>query len=118
MKRSAVLVNTGRGELTNEDDLAVALKEGVIRYAALDVFGVVNVFAETGISTDHALFGLDQVLMTPHVAAASEEARVDCRRRAVQAVVDVLNGRWPEHPVNPSVTPWFDVSVRNRRTEE
>jgi D-3-phosphoglycerate dehydrogenase len=107
MKRTAVLVNTGRGELTDEEDLAAALRDGVIRYAALDVFGCVNVFVEGGFPTNHALFGLDNVLLTPHVAAASEEAADDCQRRAAQAVVDVLAGRWPEHPVNPEVTPWF-----------
>ncbi len=107
MKRTAVLINTGRGELTNEDDLAAALKDGVIRYAALDVFGVVNVFGEDGFATDHALFQLDNVLLTPHVAAASDEAGAECRRRAAQAVVDVLSGHWPEHPVNPEVIPWF-----------
>jgi D-3-phosphoglycerate dehydrogenase len=107
MKRTTVLVNTGRGELTNEDDLATALKEGVIRYAALDVFGIVNVFDVDGFPTDHPLFKLDNVLLTPHVAAASEEAGAECRRRAAQAVVDVLRGAWPEHAVNPTVTPWF-----------
>jgi D-3-phosphoglycerate dehydrogenase len=107
MKRTAVLVNTGRGELTNEDDLATALREGIIRYAALDVFGGINVFQEGGFPTTHALFGLDNVLFSPHVAAASEEAADDCRRRAAQAVVDVLDGHWPEHPVNPQVKPWF-----------
>ncbi len=109
MKRTAVLVNTGRGELTNEDDLAAALREGILRYAALDVFGVVNVFAEEGFPTDHALFKLGNVLLTPHVAAASEEAALECGRRAAQAVVDVLSGKWPEHPVNPEVTPWFGI---------
>ena len=107
MKRTAVLVNTGRGELTNEDDLAAALEEGILRYAALDVFGVVNVFAADGFPTDHALFRLDNVLLTPHVAAASEEAVLACQRRGAQAVVDVLTGRWPEHAVNTTVTPWF-----------
>ncbi len=107
MKPSAVLINTGRGELTNEDDLVAALKAGVIRAAALDVFGVVNVFSEVGFPTNHALFQLENVLLTPHVAAASEEANADCRRRAVQAVADVLGGKWPEHPVNPEVKPSF-----------
>jgi D-3-phosphoglycerate dehydrogenase len=107
MKPTAVLVNTGRGELTNEDDLARALREGVIRYAALDVFGVVNVFGADGFPTSHELFNLDNVLLTPHVAAASVEAADDCRRRGAQAVADVLAGRWPEHAVNPEVTPWF-----------
>lgn len=114
MKRTAALVNTGRGELTNEDDLAAALKEGVIRYAALDVFGVVNVFGADGFPTSHALFKLDNVLLTPHVAAASDEAGADCLRRGAQAVVDVLSGRWPQHPVNPRVAPWFPIAHTGR----
>lgn len=107
MKRTAALVNTGRGELTDEDDLATALRTGLIRYAALDVFGAVNVFAAGGFPTDHPLFGLDNVLLSPHMGAASEESAADCRRRGARAVVDVLEGRWPEHPVNPEVKPWF-----------
>ncbi len=107
MKSSAVLVNTGRGELTNENDLAQALREGVIRYAALDVFGIVNVFSADGFATDHELFKLEKVLLTPHVAAASVESGAVTRRRGARAVVDVLSGRWPEHAVNPSVKPWF-----------
>ncbi|MCC6579168.1 MAG: C-terminal binding protein [Phycisphaeraceae bacterium] len=107
MKRTAVLVNTGRGELANEDDLAAALREGIIRYAALDVFGCVNIFGEGGFPTRHALFRLENVLLTPHWAAASEESADECQRRAARAVVDVLSGRWPEHAVNPEVTPWF-----------
>jgi len=115
MKRTAVLVNTGRGELTNEDDLAVALKEGIIRYAALDVFGVVNVFAEKGFPTTHALFQLGNVLLSPHFSAASEEAAIECCRRAALAVEDVLGGRWPEHAVNPTVQPWFAMEASNER---
>lgn len=107
MKPTAVLVNTGRGELTNEGDLAMALKEGIIRYASLDVFGIVNVFNESGFPTDHPLFKLDNVSMTPHTAAGSEEGMAECRRRGAQAVVDVLRGNWPEHAVNPTVKPWF-----------
>ena len=118
MKPSAVLVNTGRGELTNEDDLAAALKAGIIRYAALDVFGIVNVFSADGFATEHTLFKMDNVLMTPHVAAASEEAAMGCRRRAAQAVVDVLSGSWPEHAVNPAVKPWFATDRITKYTKQ
>jgi phosphoglycerate dehydrogenase-like enzyme len=107
MKPSAVLINTARGELVNEDDLAQALQQGVIRYAGLDVFGIVNIFDLEGYPTGHPLFQLDNVLLTPHIAAASEESGEECRQRAAQAVLDVLSGKWPEHPVNPAVTPWF-----------
>jgi len=117
MKPSAILVNTGRGELVNEDDLATALREGVIQFAALDVFGVVNVLDAKGFPTDHPLFKLDNVLFTPHFAAVSVEALLDSRRRAAQAVVDVLSGKWPEHPVNPDVTPWFPMPPKPEHLE-
>jgi phosphoglycerate dehydrogenase-like enzyme len=110
MKPSAVLVNTGRGELVDEDDLVTALREGLIRYAALDVYGAFNVFAPEGFATDHPLFGLPNALLTPHVSAYSEEALTEQRQGGAQAVVDVLTGKWPAHPVNPDVKPWFDIT--------
>lgn len=110
MKPSAVLVNAGRGELVVEEDLVAALREGIIRFAALDVFSGINVFATGGFSTDHPLFGLENVVMTPHMAAYSTEAFLDSRVRAAQAVVDVLSGRWPKDPVNPGVVPWFEIA--------
>ena len=112
MKRTATLINTARGELVNEDDLAAALRDGVIAYAALDVFGFANVFDSKGFKTDHPLFGLKNVLFSPHMGAASLEAVQECRRRGVQAVADVLAGAWPEHPVNPDVKPWFPLPPR------
>ncbi len=110
MKPSAVLVNTGRGELVVESDLVTALREGIIRFAALDVFGEINVFALGGFATDHPLFGLPNVILTPHMAACSPQAILDSRVRGAQAVVDVLEGRWPRHPVNPEVVTWFDIA--------
>ncbi len=110
MKPSAVLVNAARGELVNEDDLAAALRESVIRYAAVDVYGGINVFAPEGFPTDHPFFALENMLMTPHCAAASVEALEDVMRRGAEAVVEVLSGRWPKYPVNPEVEPWFEIA--------
>jgi D-3-phosphoglycerate dehydrogenase len=110
MKPTAVLVNTGRGELVDEDDLVAALRSGVIRYAALDVFGAINVFSPEGFATDHPLFSLPNVLMTPHVAAYSAESGFEQKTKGAQAVVDVLTGRWPEHLVNPDVVPRFPIA--------
>lgn len=107
MKRDAVLVNTARGEIVNEDDLAAALRGGDIRYAALDVFAGIDVFAPDGFPVDHPFFGLANVLLTPHMAAGSEEALADARRRGARAVVEVLAGRAPPHPVNPGVVTWY-----------
>lgn len=103
MKQTSVLVNTGRGELINEKDLAEALKTGIIRYAAIDVFGGINLFAESGYSVDHPFFSLDNVLLTPHVSAVSVESMTNSRTEAAKAVVKVLSGKFCVHIVNPKV---------------
>lgn len=109
MKPGAVLVNTARGELVDEDDLVKALRSGKIRYAALDVFAGINVFTPDGFPTKHPFFKLDNVLLTPHMAAYSEESMREAKVGGAQAVADVLSGRWPRHPVNPQVKPWFPI---------
>jgi D-3-phosphoglycerate dehydrogenase len=103
MKPASILINTGRGELVNEYDLAEALRNGIIRYAAIDVFGGFNVFAENGFPVDHPYFLLDNVLLTPHVAAISEESMARSKRDGALAVVDILSGKTPEHIVNLEV---------------
>ncbi len=103
MKQSAVLVNTGRGELINENDLAEALKTGIIRYAAIDVFKGINVFAENGNSVNHPFFSLNNILLTPHISAVSVESMSNCKSEGARAVVEVLSGRSPAHIVNHRV---------------
>jgi D-3-phosphoglycerate dehydrogenase len=103
MKPTSVLVNTGRGELVNENDLAEALKAGIIHYAAIDVFGGINVFAEGGFPVEHPFFSLNNILLTPHVSALSEESFAFARSGGAMAVVDALSGKIPVHIVNPIV---------------
>jgi len=105
MKSGVILVNTARGELVDEIALAQALHSGTITFAAIDVFGDTDVFAVDGFPTTHPIFHSPNTVLTPHVAAHSEESMADCHRRAIQAVADVLSGRWPRHPVNPEVIP-------------
>ena len=102
MKRDAVLINTGRGELVNEADLVTALKTGVIAYAGLDVFGEIDVFGPGGFSCEHPLFGLENVQLTPHVAANAREALEEIHTQSAQAVADIFSGRMPSHLVNPT----------------
>jgi D-3-phosphoglycerate dehydrogenase len=111
MKRGAVLINTSRGELADEDAIAQALSEGILGYAGIDVYGCVNVFSPDGFPTDHPLFHCERVTMTPHVAALSVEAMEEHRLRGTQPVVDVLAGRWPKNVVNLGVKPWFPIDV-------
>jgi D-3-phosphoglycerate dehydrogenase len=110
MKPTAVLVNTGRGELVNEADLVAALREGIIRGAAIDVYAGLNVFAPGGFPTDHPFFSLSNLIMTPHVSAYSRESLVEQKVRGAQAVADALAGRRPAQLVNPEVRPRFETA--------
>ena len=65
MKQSAVLINIGRGVIVSLDDLTAAINDGTIAGAALDVFEI------EPLPEDHPLWTMPNVLMTPHVAAAS-----------------------------------------------
>ena len=69
MKSSAVLINTSRGQLINETDLAKALKEKVLAGAALDVLSVEPP------PPDHPLIGVSNCIITPHIAWSTFEAR-------------------------------------------
>ena len=86
MKSSAYLINTSRGPVIDELALAKALKERVIKGAAIDVFEF-----EPKISPE--LMELDNIVMTPHTASASEETRDKMAMMAAQNIIEVLEGR-------------------------
>jgi lactate dehydrogenase-like 2-hydroxyacid dehydrogenase len=89
MKPGAYLINTSRGPVIDENALVEALKNGVIRGAALDVFEFEPKLAE-------GLAELENVIITPHIASASEETRNKMSEIAAQNVIDFLNGETPE----------------------
>ena len=70
MKPSAMLINTSRGQVINEADLAAALRNGTIAAAGLDVLSTEPPKA------DSPLIGLDNCFITPHIAWAGYETRV------------------------------------------
>lgn len=69
MKKTALLINVARGPVTNEDDLARALKEGVIAGAAVDVFT-----KEPPLPADTQMLHAPNTLLTPHIAFATKES--------------------------------------------
>ena len=109
MKKDAVLINTSRGAVVDEDMLINALKEGWIRAAGIDVFEKINVFDESEKQVDNPLFHLDNVILSPHCAACSDESLVEVKQKAIKEVVAVLSGRWPKNCVNPNVTPRYPL---------
>lgn len=96
MRDDAVLVNTARGGVVDEQALIEALETGRLRAAALDVF-------------DHEpprssrLLALRNVVLSPHVGGLSDRSIHEMTRRATASVLDVLEGRIPSHIANQDV---------------
>lgn len=94
MKPTAFLINTSRGPIVHEEALENALREKVIAAAALDVFEF-----EPRISP--RLRKLQNVILTPHIASASVNARNQMAEIAAQNIIDFLEGGKPKNIVNP-----------------
>ncbi|MBI4215839.1 MAG: C-terminal binding protein [Chloroflexi bacterium] len=97
MKKTAYLVNCGRGGLVKEAELAQALQQGLIAGAGLDVTDPEPPVAE------NPLCKMDNVLLTSHQAFFSEESERDLGFHAGDEAVRVLQGLWPLGFVNPGV---------------
>ncbi len=82
MKSNALLVNTSRGPVVDEKALAAAIRDGVIGGAALDVMD------DEPPQLDNPLFGLDNVIITPHVAAFSADFEKNFWSCSAQKVID------------------------------
>jgi D-3-phosphoglycerate dehydrogenase / 2-oxoglutarate reductase len=97
MKPGAVLINTSRGGVVCQDDVAEALRAGRIAGAALDVF------EKEPLAADHPIRELPNVVLTPHEAAFSPQSLADLRREMCQATIAWLRTGWAESIVNPQV---------------
>ncbi len=97
MKPSAILVNTARGPVVNVEDLAEALREKRIAGAGIDVYE----FEPP--SPDYELLGMDNVVLTPHLAWYSEEGGWDIRVMIVEDLKRCIEGKPPKSVLNPEV---------------
>lgn len=94
MKNNAFFINTSRGGTVDEKALVEALKNNEIAGAALDVFEVEPP------DTTKELFKLDNIIVTPHSAALSNEGSVKMSVHAAMQIDQVLQGKRPSWPVN------------------
>jgi phosphoglycerate dehydrogenase-like enzyme len=92
MKPTAFLVNTARGALVHEHDLADALRAKKIAGAGIDVF-------ELEPPGKSPLFELDNVVVAPHVAGVDSQALSEMAQSAARSIVRLLKGEWPEAEV-------------------
>ncbi len=97
MKPSAILVNTARGAVVDPQALYHALKNGVIRAAALDVTD------PEPIPSNHPLMSLDNLIVTPHIASATVETRNKMVQIAIDNLLAGLKGEKLLNCVNPEV---------------
>ncbi|MCP4099443.1 MAG: C-terminal binding protein [Planctomycetaceae bacterium] len=99
MKKTSVLVNTGRGSTVDEDALVSALRRGWIAGAALDVF------QQEPLDTSCQLIDLPNVILSPHVASASTRFEPARKRRVGHEIGLIFNGMYPMSCANPDVLP-------------
>ena len=89
MKKNAFIINTARGNLVSELDLCEAIKINKIAGAAIDVF-------ESEPATNNNLFGLENVLLTPHIAASTAESQI--------VVAEMVANQFVDYFVNNKIT--------------
>jgi D-3-phosphoglycerate dehydrogenase len=99
MKDGVLVINCARGELVDHEALQRALESGKVAGAALDVFPEEPI-------TEHPLFGLDNVVITPHLGASTTEAQDRAGVQVAEQVVAALEGGVVSNAVNiPAVHP-------------
>lgn len=92
MKRSAILINTARGPVVDQNALIEALQTGLIAAAGLDVY-------ENEPEIPAGLIGLDNVICLPHLGSATQATRQKMGEMAVDNLLAVLSGKTARHPV-------------------
>jgi glyoxylate reductase len=96
MKPGAFLVNTARGPIVEESDLVEFLRNGHLAGAGLDVY-------ENEPVINPELVGMEQVVLTPHIASATYEAREKMGEMAVSAILKAIANEKPDNLVNAEI---------------
>lgn len=97
MKEGVIIVNTARGELTDEEALAEAVRSGVIARLGIDVL------AREPIRDDHPFLELDNVVVLPHVGSYTKRSLRQMDEKNVDDIENIANGTMPDKIVNPNV---------------
>lgn len=97
MRPTAYLINTSRGPMVDDEALAEAVRAGSIAGAAIDVYD------HEPPEPNHPFFGLENVILTPHIGWASEEAGWEIRRSIVDDIIAAAEGRPARCVVNKEV---------------
>ena len=106
MKPNAYIINTARGGIINLNALTQALKAGRLAGAALDVYD------SEPPNFNHPLFKLENVILTPHIAAYTVEAVRRMDITAAENILKALKGQIPEHVVNKEVLSRGNLRIR------
>lgn len=97
MKPTAFLVNAARGEIVDENALASALARRSIAGAAIDVY------AEQPLAREHPFLSVPNIVLTPHVAALTQESSIAMSVGTAQQILQLMRGERPTHLVNDEV---------------
>jgi len=101
MKTDAILINTSRGPVVDEEALEEALREGRLRGAGLDVYE--REIPEPGYGPGPGLLALPNVVLTPHIGTAARETRAEMADRTVDNIEAFLAGERPPDVLNPEL---------------
>ncbi|NQV40509.1 MAG: D-glycerate dehydrogenase [Nitrosopumilus sp.] len=93
MKKTSFLINTSRGKVVNEKDLAIALKKKIISGAGLDVFD------KEPIKKNHPLVKLSNIVLAPHIGSSTKETRIKMAEITVKNLNLGINGKKPIYSV-------------------
>ena len=115
MKDTAFITNCARGGIIDEDALYDALKNDKIGGAALDVY------EDEPPAEDSKLFELDNIVLTPHIAASTKEAQRDAAIIVADEIIDLFKGGTPKNVLNmpridnttyQELTPYFEIAEK------